>query len=40
MQDAREYIAFISYRHLDLDKHVAKRIHSLIEHYQIGRAHV
>lgn len=37
MQDAREYIAFISYRHLDLDKHVAKRIHSLIEHYRVPK---
>lgn len=33
----REYIAFISYRHKDLDKFVAKRIHSLVERYVIPK---
>ena len=34
---AREYIAFISYRHKELDKKVAKKVHTLIEHYVIPK---
>lgn len=33
----REYIAFISYRHLDLDRAVAERLHRLLENYKIPR---
>lgn len=33
----REYIAFISYRHLPLDKEVATQVHRLIERYQIPK---
>ena len=33
----REYIAFISYRHTELDKKVAKRIHGMIESYVIPK---
>ncbi|MBQ3504169.1 MAG: toll/interleukin-1 receptor domain-containing protein [Oscillospiraceae bacterium] len=33
----REYIAFISYRHLPLDKEVATRLHRLIERYVIPK---
>ena len=33
----REYIAFISYRHKDLDKYVAKKVHTLIEHYVVPK---
>lgn len=36
-REAREYIAFISYRHKDTDKYVAKRIHTLIERYVIPK---
>lgn len=31
----REYIAFISYRHLPLDMDVARRLHKRIEHYTV-----
>ena len=31
----RKFIAFISYRHLDLDISVAKKLHRLIEHFRI-----
>lgn len=34
----REYKAFISYRHLPLDKTFAKKLHRRIEHYVIPRA--
>ena len=33
----REYVAFISYRHVELDKKVAKKIHTMIEHYVIPK---
>lgn len=36
-QKVREYIAFISYRHKDLDKFVARKLHTLIERYVIPR---
>ena len=32
------YDAFISYRHLQLDKAVAKRLHTLIETYHIPKS--
>ena len=32
---AREYIAFISYRHKPLDMAVAKKLHRMIEHYRV-----
>ena len=31
----RRYIAFISYRHLPLEKDIAKKLHRRIEHYVI-----
>ena len=31
----REYIAFISYRHLPLDMDIAKQLHKMIEHYNV-----
>ncbi len=34
----REYAAFISYRHRDLDRAVARRTHELIEKYRVPRA--
>ena len=34
---AREYVAFISYRHTELDKKVAKKVHYMIEHYVIPK---
>lgn len=34
---AREYIAFISYRHKDLDKFVARKLHTLIERYVVPK---
>ncbi len=34
----RKYIAFISYRHAPLDSLVAKKLHSLIEQFQIPKA--
>lgn len=37
MKSEREYVAFISYRHKDLDKYVAKKIHTLIERYVIPK---
>ena len=33
----REYIAFISYRHTELDKKVAKKVHYMVEHYIIPK---
>ena len=36
-QSAREYVAFISYRHKDLDKYVARRVHTLIERYIVPK---
>ncbi|MCR5498837.1 MAG: TIR domain-containing protein [Acetatifactor sp.] len=33
----REYVAFISYRHTELDKKVAKKIHYMVEHYIIPK---
>jgi hypothetical protein len=35
MEEERKYCAFISYRHKDLDKSVAKKIHSMIERYTL-----
>ncbi|MCR5108911.1 MAG: TIR domain-containing protein [Lachnospiraceae bacterium] len=35
MDDKRKYTAFISYRHLPLDKRIAKKVHTRIEHYRI-----
>ena len=35
MEETREYCAFISYRHKELDKYVAKRIHTMIERYTV-----
>ena len=34
---AQKYIAFISYRHAELDSAIAKSLHSLIEQYRIPR---
>ena len=34
---AREYVAFISYRHTELDKRVAKKVHYMVEHYVIPK---
>ncbi len=34
---AREYVAFISYRHTELDKKVAKKVHYMVEHYVIPK---
>lgn len=34
---ARKYVAFISYRHAELDSAVAKQLHSLIEQYVIPK---
>ena len=34
---AKKYIAFISYRHAELDSAIAKKLHSLIEQYRIPR---
>lgn len=34
---AREYVAFISYRHKDLDKYVARKVHTLIERYVVPK---
>ena len=33
----REYVAFISYRHTELDKKVAKKIHTMVERYVIPK---
>ncbi|MCR4598304.1 MAG: TIR domain-containing protein [Acetatifactor sp.] len=33
----REYVAFISYRHTELDKKVAKKVHYMVEHYIIPK---
>lgn len=33
----KKYIAFISYRHAELDSAVAKTLHTLIEQYRIPR---
>ena len=33
----REYIAFISYRHLPLEMATAKKLHKRIEHYLIPK---
>lgn len=35
--EEKKYIAFISYRHLPLDKSIAKKIHGLVEHYNIPK---
>ncbi|MBO4781148.1 MAG: TIR domain-containing protein [Lachnospiraceae bacterium] len=35
MEETREYCAFISYRHKELDKYVAKKIHTMIERYTV-----
>lgn len=37
IESSREYVAFISYRHKDLDKYVAKKVHTLIERYVIPK---
>lgn len=34
---AKKYIAFISYRHAELDSAIAKKLHTLIEQYRIPR---
>lgn len=34
---AREYIAFISYRHMPLDKEIADKVHKMIERYVIPK---
>jgi len=36
-EGAREYIAFISYRHKDLDKQVAKKVHTMLERYHVPK---
>ncbi|MBP5280875.1 MAG: TIR domain-containing protein [Lachnospiraceae bacterium] len=33
----REYIAFISYRHKELDKKIAKKVHTMVERYVIPK---
>ena len=33
----RNYVAFISYRHAEMDSAIAKTIHSLIEQYRIPK---
>ena len=33
----REYVAFISYRHTELDKKVAKKVHTMVERYVIPK---
>ena len=33
----REYVAFISYRHTELDKKIAKKVHYMVEHYVIPK---
>ena len=37
MEEVRKYCAFISYRHKELDKNIAKQIHSKIERYTVPR---
>ncbi len=37
MDEERNYIAFISYRHLPLSKKIAKKIHGDIEHYRVPK---
>ncbi|MCR5203662.1 MAG: TIR domain-containing protein [Lachnospiraceae bacterium] len=37
MEEIRKYCAFISYRHKELDKSIAKKIHSKIEHYTVPK---
>ncbi|MBR1770802.1 MAG: toll/interleukin-1 receptor domain-containing protein [Lachnospiraceae bacterium] len=36
-ETVREYIAFISYRHKDLDKQVAKKVHTMLERYHVPK---
>ena len=36
-ENAREYVAFISYRHKELDKKIAKQVHSMVERYVIPK---
>ena len=33
----RKYVAFISYRHAEMDSAIAKTIHTLIEQYRIPK---
>ena len=33
----REYVAFISYRHKELDKKIAKKVHTMIERYVVPK---
>ncbi|MCR4992384.1 MAG: TIR domain-containing protein [Lachnospiraceae bacterium] len=35
MEEVRKYCAFISYRHKELDKYVAKKVHTMIERYTV-----
>ena len=37
MEEIRKYCAFISYRHKELDKNIAKQIHSKIERYTVPK---
>lgn len=32
-----EYVAFISYRHKDLDKQIAKKVHTMLERYHVPK---
>lgn len=35
--NVREYVAFISYRHKELDKKIAKQVHTMVERYVIPK---
>ncbi|MBR1703626.1 MAG: toll/interleukin-1 receptor domain-containing protein [Lachnospiraceae bacterium] len=37
MEEHREYVAFISYRHKDLDKQIAKKVHTMLERYHVPK---
>lgn len=36
-ESSREYVAFISYRHKDLDKYIARKVHTLVERYVVPK---